>query len=156
MIVLLACVAVAPPAPRTPSTSSPSTQPVRLEDMESLADGNVRYIAPPMWELVGKSPNGLSAVYRSRDAHATIAITVMPQDRMIIESANQQMAMIIGKGIREAAAANKQELVIQPRVEKDPRFFLKMRDAMSGGGMTADRIQMYRIMGLNLVHVAAT
>jgi hypothetical protein len=150
LLFLLAAGAGPPPAP----SSHPATLPLRIEDMESLADGTVRYIAPPAWKLASRTD--LSAVYESNDGLAQIAITVTPQNTALHDSAKEQMSIIIARGIRDGATKNGQQLVLPPRVEPDDRFFLKMHDAMTGGERTADRIQMYRILGLNLVHVAAT
>jgi hypothetical protein len=79
------------------------------------------------------------------------------------ESASAQMAMAIGKAIRESAKKEKIEMVVPPRVEKDPRFLLKMHDVLrtepgqgGAGGKLADRVQLYRVIGLNLVHLSAT
>ncbi len=150
----LGAAAAAQPA-SAPSTM-PATLPAHASDMEPLADGTVRYLPPAGWTLVGKTPDGLGATYRSADESAIIAITVMPQDRAIQESSRDAMARIINKGIREAAAKAGQTVVTTPKQEDDPRFFLKMHDAIQVEGKIADRIQMYRVIGLNLVLVAGT
>jgi hypothetical protein len=64
------------------------------------------------------------------------------------------MALIIGKGIREDADRVGRTLLMPPKVEKDPRFFLKIHDRISGEMGVRDRLQLYRVMGLNIVHVA--
>jgi hypothetical protein len=152
LLLALVCLAAAPA-----STSKPSTQPVRLEDMAALAGGNVRYVPPPQWNLVDSSPDGLGVRYRSNDNHGIIDITIIPQTRTIDEAATkEQMSVIMGKAIRAGAAKINQELLIPPRVEPDDRFLLKLHDAMTDGSIINDRIQLYRVMGLNLVHVAAT
>src|SRR5439155_21759786 len=71
-------------------------------------------------------------------------------------SQKEQMAIIIGKAIREAARKEGRELVLPPRVEPDERYFLKIHDVIKAEDKLSDRIQMYRVIGLNLVHVACT
>src|SRR5687768_4636675 len=140
LLIMLASLAAAPapPAPPAPTRSSPptstppastlvtstqTTQPLRIEDMEPLADGNVRYIPPPQWDLIEKRPDGVGARYRSRDGHALIDITIIPQTRAInLEAAREQMALIIAKGIRQGAIQAGQQLIVPPRVEADDRF----------------------------------
>jgi hypothetical protein len=97
-LLLMMLAAAAPPA----SSPRPATTPVRIEDMEALADGAVRYIAPPDWKLAGRTD--LSAVYESNDGLAQIAITVTPQNTALHDSAKEQMSLIIAKGIRDGAA----------------------------------------------------
>ncbi len=151
MMPAMLAVAATPPAsvPATPPTSRPS-------EMEPLADGTVRYTPPENWNLIVKRPDGLGATYQSRDQTSTIVITIIPQDRAVADSSRDAMARIIDKGIREAAAKEHRALLIAPRVEQDDRFFLKMHDAVQIEGGVAERIQMYRVIGLNLVHVAAS
>jgi hypothetical protein len=144
-------ILAATPAP----TTSPAT--TRLADMQTLADGFLRYDPPAGWTRADKADNPMSATWNSPDEHGALIITVTPEDRMVEDSAKERMAMIIGKGIREAAKKENHEIVYQPRVEKDDRFFLKMRDAQKiGDDKIADRIQMYRQVGLQFVHIAAT
>ena len=153
-LVLLLILATPPALAAAPPASSPAT--TRLADMESLLDGSIRYVMPPKWELISKTPDGKSASWRSGESGALI-ITVTPQDQQLQDSAKDQIAMIIGKGIRESAKKENHDLVLQPRVEKDDRFFLKVRDAQRiADDKIVDRIQIYRLMGLNLVHIAAT
>ena len=156
MIVMTSMLAYGAAPTATAPANGPATLPVRTADMEPLADGTVRYIPPAGWTLVGKTPDGLGATYRSADESAVILISVMPQDRAVQESSRDAMARIINKGIREAAAKAGQTVVVTPKQEDDPRYFLKMHDAIRVEGKIADRIQMYRVIGLNLVLVAAT
>jgi len=156
MIVMASTLAFGATPPASGPSTGPATLPMKASDMEPLADGTVRYVPPFGWTLLGKNPDGLGATYRSADESAVIAITVMPQDRAIQESSRDGMARIIDKGIREAAAKEGHAVVISPKEEDDSRFFLKMHDAIRVEGKIADRIQMYRVIGLNLVLVAAT
>jgi hypothetical protein len=125
--------------------------------MEPLIDGSIRYLPPPAdagWKLLGKTDDNRRASYQSEDGKGRIDITVSPQTRDVPDSYARQMALIIGKGIREDADRSGRTILLQPRVEKDDRFFLKIHDRLSGGHGISDRLQLYRVMGLNIVHVA--
>jgi hypothetical protein len=145
------------------SAAEPAT---RLAEMEPLLDGSIRYVPPGQgWKLLGKSENNLKASYATEDGHGRMEIDVTPQPRDVPETAAQQMAMIIGKGIRDQAKQSGRELLLQPRVEKDPRFFLvihvRMRGAADENVGTADErvndmLHLYRVMGLNIVHVVVS
>ena len=128
-----------------------------IAEMEPLLDGSIRYVPPPAsagWKLVGKSDDNLKAAYTTPDARGRIDITVTPQTRDVPEGQAQKMALIIGKGIRDDADRAARTSLLQPRVEKDERFFLKIHDRHSGEHGINDRLQLYRVIGLNIVHVA--
>src|SRR5213076_730996 len=84
--------------------SAPTTKLSALEEMQPLLDGSIRYTLPPTWELVSRTPNGLSASWKTGEA-GTLTITVVPQDRNFQDppTAAAQMGLIIGKGIRDSA-----------------------------------------------------
>ena len=65
MILMPTTLGAAQPA--SIPTTGPATLPARASDMEPLADGTVRYLPPAGWALVGKTPDGLGATYRSAD-----------------------------------------------------------------------------------------
>lgn len=134
--------------------AAPAT--TRTSDMEPLCDGTVRYTPPAGWTLVEKNPNDLVATYKLDDPASVITITVIPQDRAVAESSKDGMAKVIAKAIREASAREKHPMLDVPRQVDDPRFFLKMHDSIKVEGKIVDRIQLYRVIGLNLVHVACS
>ena len=142
--------------------AAPATKPA---EMEPLLDGSLRYLPPEGWKLLGKSEDNLRVSFATEDGHGRMDLTVVPQPRDVPDTAAQQMAMIIGKGIREDARQKGRELLLQPRVEKDPRFFLvlhvRMRPSADENIGTAeerfnDLRHFYRVMGLNLVHVVVS
>jgi hypothetical protein len=155
LTLMLASVVIA--AAPAPPTSAPATLPAsRTSEMEPLADGTVRFTPPPGWLLVNKRPDDLGATYKTADENAVVLIEIQPLNRVVKESSKDQMARIIDKGIRDAAAKEKLELLQAPKQIDDPRFFLKMHDALRIEGKVQDRMQWYRVIGLNLVHAAAT
>ena len=147
-ILLVALFAAAP-------ASAPTTS-IALEDMQSLADGAVRYVAPQGWQFVQKNDDGMGVRYALPDGAGVIDVVVTVQNQMIQESARPQMANLMSKGIREAAEKAGHELLFPPHLEPDPRFFLRFRDAQRVEGRIADRVQMYRSMGVYFIHLAAT
>jgi hypothetical protein len=155
--------APAPTAPAGASTTSPATTrriaaAAAAADMEPLIDGSIRYLPPPAasgWKLFAKSDDNRKATYVTEDGKGRLDINVTPQTRDVPDEYARQMALIIGKTVRENADRDGRAILTQPRVEKDERFFLKMHDRLSGENGISDRLQLYRVMGLNIVHVAA-
>jgi hypothetical protein len=143
--------AASPPA-SAPSEAS-STNPA---EMEPLIDGSIRFAPPKGWEVTNKSDDRKSVSYTSPDGLGRIDITVTPQPSAPEPAQATKMATIIAKAIRENAKG-KSEFIIPPRVEKDERFFLKMRDRSrnTDDTHTFDRLQIYRVVGLNLVYISA-
>ena len=146
----------APPATPTTATTA-TTKPRRAAEMEPLLDGSIRYVPPPTqagWKFIGKTEDNLKATYIVEEGRGRIDINVSPQTRDVPDTYAKQMAMIIGKGIREDADRVGRTLLLAPKIEKDERFFLKIHDRISGEDGVRDRLQLYRVMGLNIVHVA--
>jgi hypothetical protein len=152
-----------PPPPASPPPAIPATAPaapttrIATAEMEPLLDGSIRYVPPPAadgWKLLGKTDDNKKASYELEGGKGRIDITVSPQTRDVPDTYARQMALIIGRGIRENADRAGRTILLQPRVEKDERFFLKIHDRLSGEHGISDRLQLYRVMGLNIVHVA--
>ena len=146
----------APPSPA--SAPAAASQPVATEP---LIDGSIRYAPPPAalgWKLISKADDRLKAVYATEDGHGALVINVTVEDRDVPDTMAAQMAVIIGKTIRADAKKAGRELLYGPRVEKDPRFFLVVHGRLrsADGESVTDRKQLYRVMGLNLVHVAVS
>src|SRR5438445_8043773 len=97
LLTLLSAALVPAAAP----TSAPATATTRTADMEPLVDGSLRYLPPPGWKLVSKSDDHLKASYATNDETGRIDIMVTPQTRDVDPSLAGQMAMVIGKAIRE-------------------------------------------------------
>jgi hypothetical protein len=138
------------PAKAAPTSSAPAAN-------EPLAGGALRYAAPAGWELVSRSDDGLKAAYQL-PGRGHIEIVVIRHDQVIAPDMKEPMARQIAKAIRDSARQHHTEIDLAPRVEDDPRFFLKMHDRLrpDEGGPLADRLQMYRSMGTYFVYVAVT
>src|SRR5439155_1538690 len=72
------------------------------------------------------------------------------------DSAAPKIAQSLAKGIRDHADKGDFELVMQPKTEPDDRFFLRLHHKFKKGALVGDEVQMIRVIGLNLVTVAAT
>jgi len=162
---LLTGAAPAPaPPPAPPHAADPATSPATTRriaapaDMEPMIDGSIRYLPPPAaggWKLLGKTDDNRKASYVTEDGKGRLDINVTPQTRDVPDEYAKKMALIIGKTIRENADRDGRTILMPPRVEEDERFFLKMHDRLSGETGISDRLQLYRVMGPNIVHVAA-
>lgn len=153
IVLLLTIVGVAQ-TPPVSTTTRPATNP---SDMRPLLDGSLRYLPPDGWKEENKLENGKAVTFVLENGRGRIDLQVQEQDRHFTdpESARKQMAMIIGKGIRDSATKNNREIIMQPKVEPDDRFFLIVHDKIRGSdGGQIDRLQMYRLIGLNMVFVA--
>src|SRR5690242_5977654 len=91
--------------------------------LEPLVGGALRYQPPQGWDVVDKADR--LARYRLPDETGFLEIAVDLLPSAVRKSAAQQMAMQIGKAIREQVKKDGNELVYGPRVEEDDRFFLK-------------------------------
>ncbi|MEA2709791.1 MAG: hypothetical protein QOF78_2392 [Phycisphaerales bacterium] len=157
MPLITSIVMILAAAPALPPTSAPATRDVvRTAEMEPLIDGSIRYAPPPGWQFIEKSDDNRKASYQTADGKVRMDINVSPQPRDVPDTYAKQMALIIGKTIREDADRSGQTILLAPRVEKDPRFFLKIHDRLSGEHGVIDRLQLYRVIGLNIVHVAVS
>jgi hypothetical protein len=148
VVVILAMLAILLPA-----ATAPATKPAA---MEMLDGGRVRFAPPPApWRFVGKSPGDMVAVYRTDDEVGEMTITVTPQPDAVRPEHAKQMALKIGAGIRTYAKTNGVELLYGPRVQRDERFLLTVRDRMRLiDGTTHDRLQIYRMIEMEMVSIA--
>jgi len=134
----------------------PSTSPSTVPATDTLLGGKVTYIPPPGWDLRGKLDGGRTAAYLLEPDKASLAITVNEQDVALDAAAALKMGQFICKKLREDVPRSGAEIHTPPRVEKDDRFFLKVRDRFTRDGRLADRLQIYRVIGLELITVAVT
>lgn len=131
-------------------TTRPTTKPVWL----SLADGEIRYTAPDGWNAVPLTrPDGLSAAYKNADGNAVITLHVTPQQQPIphTPAVAQSLGKQILKAIRADLDNSKAEILDEPRLQRDPRFLIRIHDRIRLNGITSDRLHLYRAMGYNLV-----
>ncbi len=123
---------------------------------EPLVGGALRYAPPEGWELVGEKTDKLVR-YRLGEKQGFLEIAVDALPVAVGPTEAQQMAMQVGKAIREQAKNENSKLLYGPRAEKDERFWLVLHDRMKlKTGETTDRLQIFRVFGVYVVRIAAT
>ncbi|MGB7156984.1 MAG: hypothetical protein WBD40_02890, partial [Tepidisphaeraceae bacterium] len=111
---------------------------------------------PAGWLLRGRANDGLRVEFQSADGVGRIVVAVTPQEAVMLPEAAPQIALVAGKFIRDNVKVSGSELLYGPRVEDDPGFFLKVRDRQRRpDGRITDRVQLWRVMHLEMVHVVA-
>src|SRR4051812_44959709 len=156
LIAFIALLLVASRAGAAPA-SAPASAPGAAET-ESLLDGAITFTPPPAddgWTLAGKTHDGKTIAY-AIGKHAAMAVNVTPQDTALDDSAANKLGPFIIKRTRDEVAKSGAESIEQPKNEKDARFFLHIHDRFKKDDQTADRLQVYRVIGKNLVTVATT
>src|SRR5438045_1218860 len=153
MFVLLCLAADAAP---TSAPSSPASAPTSAPAIESLDQGRVRITPPAGWTFVGRTNDGLSLRYKLGEGEGVMSIIINPQTAPIQgDEAVNKMGLLIGKQLREAAIKENAKILSPARVIPDERFLLKVHDRTRGNdGKVRDQVQIYRSMGLELLHVA--
>jgi hypothetical protein len=144
LCLLLPATLFAQPA----ATTAPAT--------EALINGDIVFVPPAGWKLDGKTDNGRLAKFSRSDPLAALVVNVDPQPDVLDDSAAPKIGQLLCKKIRDNAAAGQFELLTQPKVETDDRFFLRIHHRFSHEAETADELQIYRVIGKNLVAVAVT
>jgi len=139
------------PATRTAAAAAPTTAAAAAYEM--FDGGRVRIAPPKGWRNSFRAEDGLSARYEFGQ-RGLIVLVVTPQEAVFQPDMAGQMAQTIGKRVRDVASSDGSQLLYGPRVEQDDRFFLKIRDRQRvSTGEVLDRMQIYRVMQLDLVHV---
>lgn len=125
---------------------------------ESLMDGAITFTPPPSddgWTLAGKTHDGRTLAY-AIGKHVAMAVNVTPQDTVLDDSAANKLGPFIIKRTRDEVAKSGAQSIEPPKNERDDRFFLHIHDRFKKDDKTADRLQVYRVIGKNLVTVATT
>jgi hypothetical protein len=133
-----------------------STAPATRPAVETLLAGKLTYTPPAGWDLQGKLDGGKTAAYALEPDRARLAITVNEQEIALDDAAATRMGQYICKKLREDVPRSGAEIHTPPRAEKDDRFFLRVHDSYTRDGKLCERLQIYRVLGLELVTVAVT
>src|SRR5207244_8260458 len=118
--------------------------------------GKPPFMQPQGWELRGKIDNGKTVSYKLDPDKALLAITVNEQEIALDEAAATKMGQYICKKLREQVPKSGGEIHTPAMAEKDDRFFLRIHDRFTHNGQLCDRLQIYRLLGIELVTVAVT
>ena len=133
-------------------TTAPTTAPAATT--ETLMQGDIVFTVPDGWKLQGKPATGVLAAYSHTNPPATLIVHVDKQQSVLPESAAGKIGPLRIQQARDNAAKNKFEFTLQPKIEKDPRFFLRIHQKYKKDGKPNDQVQIYRLLGLNLVSTA--
>jgi hypothetical protein len=149
LVLLLTCAfCVAQP------TSVPSTAPA--VEVIYLDGEKVRFTPPPGLTFQGHLNDGRAAGFSIGDTQALISVLVTPQEQALPRGFSDQLARFVRKNILDEAQQGQQDIVMQPRVEDDERFLLRVHDKFNTEERFGDRVHLYRAVGLYLVSVTAT
>jgi hypothetical protein len=131
-------------------------QPTSAPATETLLKGDVVFTPPDGWKVDGKAHDDKLAKLSLEENKAIMAISAIPQPQPLPDSTGPKMGMALAKSVRDHAKAGDFELTMEPKLEKDDRFFLKLHHKFQKGTLSGDEIQICRVMGLNLITVAVT
>ncbi|MGH7177766.1 MAG: hypothetical protein ACREJC_10325 [Tepidisphaeraceae bacterium] len=139
--------------------AQPATAPTTAAAPRWLADGEVSFVPPPGWTEVVKSRDGRTIVYVLGDSHkprATMVVNADHQPVALTASDADMIGQSVCKQIRDNAAKSGSEILSPPKSEPDARFFQRVHHRFTKSGSVGDQIQLYRVIGQNLVAVAVT
>ena len=120
---------------------------------ESLLGGKVEFTAPPAqeWERAHVTGAGDAAAYMRKDHEGMIAVQVLPADAEL----SGQMGGAIVRQLRQNHKAAGQKIVMDPKVERDPRFDLRVHEKYQQSDKTIDELHLYRNLGPRVLMVTA-
>ena len=144
-MLLLACMALALVARAEPPATAKTTA--------TMLGGKIEYTPPEGWhqaEATAKPEE--AAAYIANDHDGLMAIQALPSDAAISPDAAQAMVRQLRANHKKAG----QEIVLDPKLEKDPRFAIRIHEQFKlKSGKTADELHLYRKVGGRSVMVNA-
>jgi hypothetical protein len=154
---LLSCgLMLVSPLLAQPAAPAPATAPSAVVE-ESLMKGDILYTAPDGWTLKGKNKEDRLAAYMHTDPTATLVVNIDPQQQVLDDSAAAKIGQQLCQNIRNNAGKGGYELIELPKAETNTDgFFLRIHHRFKKGNQTGDQLQLYRVIGRNLVAVATT
>jgi hypothetical protein len=153
----LTCRALAAPGQPASPASRPASAPASAPSTETLADGLILFVPPDGWTQAAKAPNGRTIAYiQTRQPKATMAVNADHQPSPLDAVAAEKIGQMQCKRIVENAQKSNIQILDQPQVEKDERFFLRIHHRFKKGDTVGDQLQLYRPIHHELVAVAVT
>src|SRR5262245_24714221 len=150
MLVVLGLIASTCAAQPTTVPASAPVEPMTLDG------GKLTFAVPAGLTFTGKRDDDCAATFSVGDNRAAVALIVTLQPQAVPEDFPAKLAELLGKRVREEAAAGTIDIVMAPRVIKDPGMLLRIHDKYNTEERFGDRAQMFRTVGLYLVSVVAT
>lgn len=108
-----------------------------------LLKGKIEYHPPEGWELSVGSSNDLQGAWVQPDGPGILAIQVMPDDAMI----NERAAKAMLKQLHENHVKAKDEIVLEPKLEKDNRFAIRIHERDKHKDHLSDELHLYKMVG---------
>jgi hypothetical protein len=136
--------------------SSLLAQPATAPSTGSLLKGEITFTIPDEWKLDGKTPDDKLAKLSRSDPQGAMAVNVNVQPQALRDSDAPALSQHVVKMILDHAKAGDYQLIEQPKAEKDDRFFMRIHHKFQKGSLVGDELQIYRLIGNNLITVAAT
>ncbi len=133
-----------------------SAEPATAPSTETLLSGDIVFTPPDGWKMEGRSKDGRRVGYSHADPSAVMVVNADPQQSVLDDSAAPKIGQTVMKQVTDNAARSGLELISPPKMEPDDRFFLRVHHQYKKGNEIADQLQIYRVVGLNLVAVAVT
>jgi len=127
-------------------------EPTTSSATDTLLEGKLVYTPPPGWQLLGKFEDRRVG-YGLSEGRAHLTLLATPQQNTIPDELAPKLAARIRQTILQEQQRGNLELVLEPRVEPDARFLLRVHDRYRAQGKFGDRLQLFRGVGRNLVSV---
>lgn len=117
----------------------------------TLLGGRIAFVPPPddVWQRAENVVSDDAAAFAGRKHEGAIAIQVLPADAEI----TPQMGGAVVRALRDAHKKAGEKIVMDPKVEPDKRFALRVHEKYQHGDKTADELHLYKNLGPRVVMV---
>lgn len=147
-LLALLCCAGLPAVPSASRAAEPTTRPAGPKD--ALAGGLVEFARPAGgWDGDKKARTATRAVFVSQAPEGIAFIEVLPPNA----ETGAATAPAVIKQLRENRRKNDQQVLMDPTVEPDARFALRVHERYQAGERVADVLYLYRRVGPRVVLV---
>ena len=115
----------------------------------SLLGGRIMFTPPPAdkWKPADHPANDSTAAFVAENHEGAMALQVLPSDAQL----SGQMAQAIVRQLRDNRRRAKQKMALEPKVERDPRFALRIHEKIEEKDKIADQLHLYRDLGPRIV-----
>lgn len=115
--------------------------------------GKYQFSTPAGWTAAELKDNKFVAMYRSPDRTAVIRVQVRPNGAVSPEAQPKYAPVVIQK-LKQDYLKNKTEIIDPPTVQKDPRFFLTIRELIKiKGEKLAVQSHLYQMPVKDLIEL---
>ena len=150
---LAAAPATPPAAADRARHDAPATAPAAAAADEGshikLAGGQVDFVPPEKWTEKKDARTDARAIFVSAHPPGIMMVEVQKPDADF----DAKMAPQMIKTIKELHAKAKAKVVMEPKVEKDDRYILRIHDKYEQQGKAIDAVRVYRKVGERILMV---